>query len=212
MPLISILQFPLWVEPSWAWCSPREKGYGDCYPALCSQRLLLFLMCVVFLTIRPAQVCSATCWCSFSLSQSATSLLSREVLQNWAVTLGCTRMLPPCWRFVSDERWNSKVWNNHSLWCYWRISLSQWEKKKQSSLFTHAQSIISLYYQKNLHFGLREKLYFQNVTVFRRGCNLFCFGFFCLFVWLVGLVFFLFWFGFFGVFFQCQYLCICRWK
>lgn len=85
------------------------------------------------------------------------------------------------------------------------------EKKKKISVFTHAQSIISLYYQKNLHFGLRERLYFQNVTVFRTGCNLFCFGVcFCLF--LFGFCLFFFGLGFLGFFLQCQYLCICCWK
>lgn len=144
VPLISTLQFPLWVEPSWAWCSPRE-GMWRLLPALCSQELLLLLGCGVFLETRAAHVWSAPCWCSFRLSPSATNLLSREVLQSWALTLGCIRMLPWCWWFFSDERWNSKVWNNHSLWCCWRISLLWGKRKKKISVFTHTQSIISLY-------------------------------------------------------------------
>lgn len=69
------------------------------------------------------------------------------------------------------------------------------EKKKKILVFTHAQSIISLYYQKNLHFGLRERLYFQNVTVFRTGCFVLGFVFVCFCLVFFGL-------GFLGFFFS----------
>lgn len=158
MPLISILQFPLWGSPAEPDAVPERRDI-QAVTALCPCS-----SAVCFPGNKSSRVCSAPCCCSCRLSPSATSLLSWEVLQSWALTLGCSRML--CWGFVSDGREEQPL-----LVMLLENFPPEGGKETNLSFHTCTESHQPVLAEESTF--LRQRLYFQNV--FRSGYNLFWF-------------------------------------